>query len=191
MRRLLLLGLLPVLLTVGCARAGASGPQAASLRASGSTSAPVSRDAAIYAVVLRRYLTTPGENSSLDFKTVFVFDYADVNAADPMRTAKSDKAVPISAADQRSVAAALSDVAPVHFVASRDSVVIGGKDGCAVVRDNGILVLLGLPTVAGGQMQVGINGFVACLGATWFTYVVAQNGDGWVVTGKTGPAAIS
>jgi len=60
-----------------------------------------------------------------------------------------------------------------------------------VVRDNGIWVLLGPPTTVADQIQVGINGFVACLGATWFTYVVTPNADGWEVTGRTGPAAIS
>jgi hypothetical protein len=191
MRRLLLLGILPLVLTVSCARGGASGSQMAPPRASGSTTAGESRDAKIYAAVLRRYLTTPGENSNLQFKTVFVFDYADTTAADPMRTAKSDKAAPISATDQLSITAALRDVAPVHFVASRNDAVTSNKDGCAVVRDNGILVLLGPPTAAADQIQVGINGFVACLGATWFTYVVTQNADRWVVTGRTGPAAIS
>lgn len=59
------------------------------------------------------------------------------------------------------------------------------------MRDNGILVLLGPPTAAGEQMQVGINSFVACLGASWSTHVVTQNADGWVITGKTGLVAIS
>jgi hypothetical protein len=41
-------------------------------------------------------------------------------------------------------------------------------------------------------MQVAINGFVACLGATWLTYVLHdQPGAGWRVTGTTGSMAIS
>ena len=189
MRRLLLLGIVPPVLMASCA--GAGGPPIAQHPASESTTAGGSRDAEIYGAVLRRYLTTPGENANLRFTTVFVVDYADTNAADPMRTAPSDKVTPISPTDQFSITAALRDVAPVRFVASRDDAVISNRDGCPVVRDNGILVLLGPPTAAGDQIEVGINGFVACLGATWCTYVVTRSADRWVVTGRTGPAAIS
>jgi hypothetical protein len=41
------------------------------------------------------------------------------------------------------------------------------------------------------HVQVGINGFVACLGATWLTYVVQRDAAGWTATGTTGTAAIS
>ncbi len=192
MGRLLLLGISALALMASCARAGANSPQVVRPSESGSTTAGKSRDARIYAAVLRRYLTTQAENSNLQFTTVFVFDYADTTAADPMRTTKSDNVTPISATDQLSIATALRDVAPVHFVASRNDAVTSNKDGCPIVRDNGILILLGPPTAtAVDEIQVGINGFVACLGATWFTYVVTENADGWVVTGRTGPAAIS
>jgi hypothetical protein len=38
---------------------------------------------------------------------------------------------------------------------------------------------------------VAVNGFVACLGATWLTYVVERDQGGWAVTGTTGGMAIS
>jgi hypothetical protein len=41
------------------------------------------------------------------------------------------------------------------------------------------------------NVEVGIHGFVACLGATWFTYFVHNGASGWNVTGTTGPAAIA
>jgi hypothetical protein len=41
------------------------------------------------------------------------------------------------------------------------------------------------------RVEVGFHGFVACLGATWFTYVVQHDTSGWTVTGTTGPAAIA
>jgi len=59
------------------------------------------------------------------------------------------------------------------------------------VRDNGILILLGPATPASDKIHVGVNGFAACLGATWFAYVIERRGTGWVVTGTTGPGAIS
>jgi len=49
-----------------------------------------------------------------------------------------------------------------------------------------------MPVGHGNQVHVGINGFVACLGATWLTYVLQdQPGTGWRVTGTTGSMAIS
>jgi hypothetical protein len=92
--------------------------------------------------------------------------------------------------NQRRITTALHDVATVQFIAAREQVIVS-KDGCATVRDNGILILLGPPTPVEGATQVGINGYVACLGATWFTYVVTHRGDGWQVAGITGPTAIS
>jgi hypothetical protein len=190
MRRLLVLGTLSLLLTAACAAAAQNPPAARPSGVAASTVDP-SHDVPVYVAVLRRYLTTPQENSNLTFATVFVVNYRDVGAADPMRTAPSATTTPISTADQQTIVAALHDVAPVQFVASRDQVIIHNTNGCAVVRDNGILILLGPTTQIAGTIQVGINGFVGCLGATWFTYVVAPHAGGWVVTGTTGPVAIS
>jgi hypothetical protein len=188
MRRVLLPWMTLLFLTAACSSAAANHPPA--VGPTTSTSAETSDQAQIYAAVLRRYLTTPQENSNLTFATVFVLDHTDAAAADPMRTASSATTAPISAADHRSIIAALHYVATVQFVAAREQVVIS-KDGCATVRDNGILVLLGPPTPVAGATHVAINGYVACLGATWFTYVVTHHADGWLVTGTTGPAAIS
>jgi len=190
MRRLMILGIVPLMLTVACNQANAGDPPAAPAGASSSPAAPASRDAQIYSAALRRYLTTPGENANLQFSTVFVLDHADVDAADPMRTTKSDQATPISPADQRAIAAAVRDVAAIRFVPSRDGV-LEDPQGCPTVRDNGIAILLGRPTAAGSEFHVGINGFATCLGATWHTYVVVGKADGWTVTGTVGPVTIS
>jgi hypothetical protein len=42
------------------------------------------------------------------------------------------------------------------------------------------------------MLRTPINGFVACLGATWLTYIVQdQPGTGWRVSGTTNTMAIS
>jgi hypothetical protein len=65
-------------------------------------------------------------------------------------------------------------------------------DGCPQVRNGGILITLGPADGDGHEVRVAVNGFVACLGATWLTYVVRnQPGAGWRVTGTTGPMAIA
>jgi hypothetical protein len=58
------------------------------------------------------------------------------------------------------------------------------------VRDQGILVTLGPLIGMGDRIEVGVNGFVACLGAAWVTYRVGWTGQGWVVHETTrGPVA--
>jgi hypothetical protein len=39
--------------------------------------------------------------------------------------------------------------------------------------------------------QVAVHGFVACMGATWFTYALRRDATGWTVTGTTGAMAVS
>jgi hypothetical protein len=79
----------------------------------------------------------------------------------------------------------------VAFIADGNAV-IETRNGCAQVRDGGILITLGTANGDDHEVQVGVSGFVACLGATWLTYVVQnQSGSGWRVTGTTGLMAMS
>jgi hypothetical protein len=148
-------------------------------------------DSGLYVAVLRHYLTTPSENSFSDqFPTVYVLDRTDTQAADPTRTMGPGTAAPISPADQRGIATGLADLAEVEFVGSPDQVV-SHDHGCAQVPAGSILITLGPPVGGPDRMTVGVNGFVACEGATWLTYVVQRHGAGWVVTGTTGPMAVA
>jgi hypothetical protein len=54
-----------------------------------------------------------------------------------------------------------------------------------------MVIVLAPPTGNPPRVQAGLNGFVACDGATWLTYVVDRGGSGWAVSGTTGPSAIS
>ena len=149
------------------------------------------KEAEVYVQVLRRYLSTPAENSfpGQAFTTVYVLNRAYPGAADPSGT--HGRGAPISLRTQRQVTAALAGMAHVIFIADRGSV-IEAKGGCGQVRNGGILITLGPLVGHGHEMQVAINGFVACLGATWLTYVLQdQPGIGWRVTGTTGSIAIS
>jgi len=150
------------------------------------------KEAEVYVQVLRRYLSTPGENSFPQaFKTVYVLNQTYADAANPSGT--HGRGVPIAPQTQRQVTAALAGMAHVIFIADRGSV-IEARDGCEQVTNGGILITLGPPSGHGHghEVRVAINGFVACLGATWLTYVLQdQPGTGWRVTGTTGSMAIS
>lgn len=181
--------------TAGCGGSpGAGAPPAVHAPASGKPAAVTeagAKEAEVYVQVLRRYLSTPAENSfpARAFKMVYVLDQVYPDAADP--SGAHGRGAPIAPQIQRQVTAGLAGIARVIFVADRGSVIEAGG-GCGQVRNDGILITLGPPAGRGHEVQVAINGFVACLGATWLTYVLQdQPGAGWRVTGTTGSMAIS
>jgi hypothetical protein len=160
-------------------------------RRTAGAAASADRAGAVYTAVLRRYLGTPAENSFPvgTFVRIFLIDSAHPQAASPTDNQKD--VVPLSEATRRAIS---TGVPAVEFISARESV-IESKHGCATVRDGGILITLGtLDRGDGdrGRVEVGINGFVACLGATWLTYVVeGSDAAGWRVTGTTGDHAVA
>src|SRR5215469_18869746 len=119
------------------------------------TQAPVTGAAAteaeVYVQVLRRYLSTPGENSfpGRAFTTVYVLGQSYQDAADPNGTHR--RGVPIAPQVQREVTAALAGMAHVTFVAGRGSV-LESANGCEQVRNGAILITLGPPIGRGSGM---------------------------------------
>jgi len=180
--------------TAGCGSTVASAPPTAHPPVSDRPAAVTeagAKQADIYVQVLRRYLSSPAENSfpGQAFKTVYVLSQAYPDAADPDGTHR--RGAPITPQAQRQVTAALAGMARVIFIADRGSV-IEARDGCEKVSNGGILITLGPPVSHGHEVHVAIYGFVACLGATWLTYVLQdQPGVGWLVTGTTGSMAIA
>ena len=118
-----------------------------------------------------------------------MLDQAYPGAGDP--GAKHERGAPIRPNTQQHIAVALTRVAHVAFITDRTAV-IETRSGCAQVQDGGILITLGAANGDDHEVQVAINGFVACLGATWLIYVVHNEvGSGWRVTGTTGSMGIS
>jgi hypothetical protein len=193
MRRPLVIAIVAGLLAAGmasCARETEATASPTAGATAGVRSAGV-REVEIYVQVLRRYLGTPQENSfpGQTFKTVYVLDQAYPDAGDP--SLKHERGTSISPNTQHQIAAALARVADVAFISDRTAV-IETRSGCAQVKDGGILITLGTANGDDHEVQVPINGFVACTGATWLTYVVHNEPDsGWRVTGTTGPMAVS
>jgi hypothetical protein len=156
------------------------------------TPRPVDQQALIYAAVLRQYLTSGDGNDGGEggfggrrFPRIFVLDHAEAVLGGSVGQGAEDGA-PISPAVRRSITQALTDVGPLTFVASGDEVIVE-PHGCAHVRDDGILITLGPVDGTGDQAQVGVNGFLACLGANSLTYTVQQTSSGWMVSGITPP----
>ena len=184
---MLTIAVIAVLLATGCARPLPRDPQIIPA----SPSATETREAEVYEQVLRRYLTTPAENSfpAKTFTTVYVLDSVRSDAGDPMGDTHAGRPIPSDV--KARITASLAQTAAVTFISDKGSV-LDTSSGCATVRDGGILITLGTIDGDDDQVTVGIEGYVACLGATWLTYLVHnQPGTGWNVTGTTGPTAVA
>jgi hypothetical protein len=189
MRRLMPVVVAALLLTA-CVQPGTQPGQPSTPATPSPSAAAPTEQAAIFATVVRRYLSTPSENSFPDpFETAYLLERTDPSAADPMSGGVPTGA-PITTAEQLYLQEALRDLAAVEFVASPDEI-LTNVDQCAQVPEGGILIRLGPPDGDADRVEVGINGFVACLGATWLTYVVERDGGGWEVTGTTGGMGIA
>jgi hypothetical protein len=156
---------------------------------------PVDQQAQIYPAVLRQYLTSGDAAIAADhrFPQIFVIDHAVPGAGASGHGASGHGASgdgPIPPGARRAITHALTDVGPLTFVASGEEVIVE-PHGCAHVRDDGILITLGPVDGSGDRVQVGVNGFLACLGANSLTYSVQQTSSGWMVSGITalGPVA--
>jgi hypothetical protein len=191
---MLTIAVIAVLLATGCARPLPRDPQAVPIPAGTiptSHSATETREAEVYEQILRRYLNTPTENSfpGKTFKTVYVLDSARSDAGDPIGDTHAGRPIPSDVKVR--ITASLARAAAVTFISDKGSA-LDTSSGCATVRDGGILITLGTIDGQDDQVTVGINGYVACLGATWLTYLVHnQPGTGWNVTGTTGPMSIA
>lgn len=184
---------LAVALVVGGCTDGAPPASAPSPTASPAAPAPPvpSDDARIYSAVVRRLVTkdhTFGRTSSA-FDVVYVLDGASKSAGDPMRDLFQRPPRPFA---ERLVAGMrrelLGGVPPVRFVDDLDRAL---KDRSSV-RNDGVAIALG-PIERKGSDRVHVPNTLWCGGlcAQWQTYVVVRRGGRWVVTGTTGPIAIS
>ncbi|GIJ72325.1 hypothetical protein Voc01_072420 [Virgisporangium ochraceum] len=189
--------ILLTLTVAGCAGAaptrtpGAPAPSGPGSGGPGSSApAPAGADPVdVYAAAIARYLT--GRENSFPgrtFPVVFVLDRLDAAAADPMTAVGTGPTSPLTPAQQQRIESVSGT--DLTFVPSLDAATTG--DSCRLVRDDGVFVALGPAAPTGTDTaQVAVHGFVACQGATWFTYVLRRDATGWTVTGTTGQMAVS
>jgi hypothetical protein len=162
----------------------------ATTEAGSSTVEPDARTVAVYSAVVRQLVLedhTFGDAES-PFERVFIDVRIDHGAGNPDAAPPSGSA--LSAEEQAAILRELDDLPTVKFVEDPDSVIVG-KDRCAHVKGNGVLVTLG--PISGGSERVTVPNdiFFACLGGQWLTYVLEQADGDWRVTGTTGVTGIS
>lgn len=142
--------------------------------------------AAIKELVLQGNTFREGRNP---FDVLYILDHADSDAADT-REGQGEQ-VEISPQLQERLKQELAELGPIEFVADGDSVVGHPQQGSQVQNEGGLITLGTIPEQKKNRVKVGMQLYVANLAATWLTYVIKQKHGEWVVTGTTGPVAIS
>jgi hypothetical protein len=147
----------------------------------------VAREVAVYAAAIRHHLSSVAEPMPA---VVYVLDRAVPDAANPMRRMDDEDGVAIGQQTRDQLSAQLAGLARVSFIASWRSVLTTVQI-CPTVDQNGVVLTLA-PVPAGvDRVELGLVDFRTCLNARWQTYVLVSTPGGWVVTGTTGPMAIS
>jgi hypothetical protein len=140
---------------------------------------------AIYAAVIHHMTAEEGQESG--FSVIYVLDRVVANADDP-----DDPGAGTSFPDEDRAALrrALTDLASVEFVSSREEVTGPQSEGNRV-QSNGIFLTLGPIHGEEDRVLVPASSYLANLAGTWQTWVVERQDGGWKVTGTEGPVAIS
>jgi hypothetical protein len=150
-----------------------------------------SRNALVYAAVIRQLVTKDhgfGGGPS-PYRRVYVLDGAVPGAANVMRLVDQARK-PFGVGVRRQITANLKRLPPVAFIEARGAVIAGSAPGHVVHR--GVLVTLGpirwvndhTALVANNRWATGLNG-------QWLTYNVKLGDSGWKVAGVVGGVAIS
>ena len=136
------------------------------------------RSAAIYAAVVRAYVT------GNTYEHIYILDGVDPDAGNP--DSGSRKREPFSVDLRDALRAELADLPGMRFVRDPDS-----AWGVSNVPRGSVLITLG-PITGNGDRVTVPNSFVCGeLCAQWLTSVVQRTGAAWRVHGHVGPVAVS
>jgi hypothetical protein len=150
-----------------------------------------SRDALVYAAVIRQLVTKDHGfgGAQPPYRRVYVLDGAVPGAANAMRLV-DQAGKPFDVDTRRQIATNLKGLPPVSFVHRRGAVIAGSSPGHVVHR--GVLVTLGpIKWVNPHTARVANNRWATGLNGQWLTYIVKLGNSGWRVAGVTGRVAIS
>lgn len=167
-----------------------SGPPGSQVRASREQSVGSgARATYVYAAVIRRLVTrdhTFGSSRS-PFKHLYIVDGA---VDGDLMEGNGEPANPFSTDVKEGLRRELDGLPEVGFVSNPDSVRLG-RNGMGGVKGDGVVITLGPVSGQAGKVEVPTSLWCGGLCGRWLTYVVELRGRRWVVTGTTGPAAIS
>lgn len=194
MRKMLLILLTATIAAAGCTNDPERPSAKPSLSPGTATPADdVTAEVQIYSSVIRRLVTrdhTFGRGKS-PFEHVFVVSGPIPNAGDPRADEYFGPASePFPPDVIAGIEEELEDLPPVTFVADGNDV-RRGKQGMGGVKNDGVIISMG--PIEPKKEGVHVSNGLWCGGrcGQWLTYVLAEEGGQWKVTGTTGPSAIS
>ncbi len=152
----------------------------------------VAAEIEIYSAVIRRLVTkdhTFGRGPS-PFKHVYVVNGAISDAGDPLGDHFGPPKEPFPSELVHDVEQRLQDLPPVRFVSDANDL-RRGKEGAGGVKNNGVIITLSPIQRKDGKVHVPNGLWCGGTCGQWLTYVLAEDGARWKITGTTGPYAIS
>ncbi len=185
-----------VALLTGCgSESFVLGPNGVPATSASPTAPDDQRAVAIYAAVIRELVLGAGGSApdTSPYKRIWVVDHEVVNAAQPGEEDQPGEA--FSEALRTGLKQELADLPPLVFVSDPDTTL--ATDDTQVVplrkriRGHGTVILLGPIEAHGDRVHVGHELWCAAICAEWFTSVLQLRDEAWVVTGETGPHAIT
>lgn len=178
MRRIIPAITLAALVAVSCGGIGEDGSPG-----SGPDPDPVdARRIDIYEATIRSLFETEGW-----YDPVFIDERVCENTGDPAEE-PGTACAELTSAEQTALLEALSDLPSVEFTSRAERITQQIFDG--KIRGAGLLAV-GPIVGDGDRVEVGGSAYCGGLCGHWMTLVVERTGAGWVVTGTTGPVAIS
>jgi hypothetical protein len=180
MRRILLLVTALAIVATGCGRLASDG--SGDGPAAGGTSID-QRKIDVYEAAIRSLAGTEGW-----FDPVLIDDRICAGTGDPMSETTDPCTERFRDAEQTALLTALADLPHVAFVHDADRVTQRIFDG--KLQGAGLLSV-GPPDGDGDRVEVPGEAYCGGLCGHWMTLVVERGPEGWLVSGTTGPVAIS
>ncbi len=145
-------------------------------------------ESAIHAAVVRQLVefdNTFGPDHR--FAEVLVVDHVETHAGDPMQ--QGEPAAALTDGQRSAIRAAIERLAPVRFIDTRDDYI--RQDVLQPTIPGSAIVTVGPVEFDNEGATVGVGLWCGGTCALWLTYRVAEEPDGWKVTGTEGPWSIS
>ncbi len=145
-------------------------------------------ESAIHAAVVRQLVefdNTFGPDHR--FTELLILDHVDTHAGDPTRQGQPGGS--LTDGQRSAIRAAVEHLAPVRFISNRDEYI--RRDVLQPTIPGSVIITVAPVEFDDKGATVGAGLWCGGTCGLWLTYRLAEEPDGWTVTGREGPWAIS
>ena len=145
-------------------------------------------ETAIHAAVVRQLVEFDNTfGPDYRFTEVLIVDHVDTHAGDPSR--QGEPGASLTAGQRSAIRAAVEHLAPVSFINNRDDYI--RQDVLQPTIPGSVIITVAPVEFDDKGATVGAGLWCGGTCGLWLTYRLAEEPDGWTVTGREGPWAIS